>query len=225
MQGSPRDIEEIGELLTQIDQKEGSPTSEVRIFPLKNAIAEEVATVLDNTLGTEQGTQGQGQGQQQQQTGGANGTANTQASSSRRAMQIQMKKLDAKTKKLMDDDVLESGILSNVVVSFNERTNSVIVTAPVGSMDLIAEIVRQLDEGAAQEAEIRVFTIVNGDAQTLVDMLDGLFPQDQGQGGALVQSAAGTSESTLVPLRFALDPRTNSIISVSYTHLTLPTKA
>jgi len=214
VQGSPRDIEEIGELLTQIDQKEGSPTSEVRIFPLKNAIAEEIATVLDNTLGTEQGSQGQGQGGQNQgQTGGANGTANTQASSSRRAMTLQMKVLDEKANKLLDNEVLESGILSNVVVSFNERTNSVIVTAPVGSMDLIAEIIRQLDEGASQEAEIRVFTNINGDAQTLVDMLDGLFPQDQGQDGVLLQSAAGTSESTLVPLRFALDPRTNSIIS------------
>ena len=43
----------------------------------------------------------------------------------------------------------------------NAPTRSV-VTAPSSSMDLIAEIIRQLDERQAQEAEIRVITVVNG---------------------------------------------------------------
>ena len=211
VQGSPRDIEEIGNLLKQIDKEDGNSVSEVRVFPLKNAYADEVAEVLNEALGTDlsqtaqQGRQTGQQAQQNQQT------ANTQAFSSRRGMSLRMKVLDEKTNQLLDGNVLESGILSNVVVTSNERTNTVVVTAPANAMDLIAEIVRQLDERQAQEAEIRVITIVNGDAQTLVDMLDSLFPQDN-QAGPLVQSAAGTSESTLVPLRFALDPRTNSII-------------
>ena len=45
-------------------------------------------------------------------------------------------------------------------------------------------------------------------------MLNTLFEQDQQNNqGPLIQSAAGTGESTLVPLRFALDLRTNSIIA------------
>ena len=214
VQGSPRDIEEIGNLLEQIDKADGTSANEVRVFALKNAIAEEVATVLDDTLGTDQSQQAQ-QGQNNfgaQQQGQNAQNANTQARSSRRAMTLRMKVLDEKTNKLIDSDVLESGILSNVVVTFNERTNTVIVTAPVSSMDLIAEIIRQMDERPAQEAQIRVITVINGDGQTLVDMLDSLFPQDDNQDGPIVQSAAGTSDSTLVPLRFALDPRTNSII-------------
>lgn len=215
VQGSPRDIAEIEKLLSEIDVDRSATVSEVRVFQLKNALAEEVATVLNDTLGTDESTQGQqgfGGGQGQAGTGGS-GNANTQPFSSRRALMLVMERLDAEGQRLLDEELLQSGILSNVVVSANERANSVVVVSPKGSMDLIAEIVRQLDELPAQEAEIRVFEIVNGDAATLIDMLDTLFAQDENDDGPLVQSAAGTGESTLVPLRFALDPRTNSIIA------------
>lgn len=213
--GSQRDVEEIRDLINQIDTEGTDTVAELQVFPLKNAIAEEVVTVLNDALGTNQSQQAQA-GQTQGQTGGGGGgttgSANTQARSSNRAMQLEMRKLDVESKKLLDETV-RSGVMSNVVITSNERTNSVVVTAPKGSMPLIAEIIRQLDEGATQEAFVRVFTIVKGDASTLLDMLDTLFPQDDNQNGALVQSAAGTGESTLVPLRFALDPRTNSIIA------------
>ena len=212
VQGSPRDLEEIEDLLKQIDKKDGTSANEVRVFPLKNAIAEEIAAVLDETLGTDNSQQAQqGRNNTGQQSNNTQ-NANTQAFSSRRAMTLRMKVLDEKTNQLLDSNVLESGILSNVVVTFNERTNTVVVTAPAASMELIAEIIRQLDERPAQEAEIRVITIINGDAQTLVDMLETVFPQDDQQDGPIVQSAAGQTENTLVPLRFGLDPRTNSII-------------
>ncbi len=213
VQGSPRDIEEIAELLKEIDVIGSSTVSEVRVFSLKNALAEEVAEVLNDTLGTDESSQGQQGFGNQGQTGGGTGNANTQPFSSRRALMLEMKVLDAEAKKLLDQEILESGILSNVVVSSNDRANSVVVVSPKGSMDLIAEIIRQLDELPAQEAEIRVFAIENGDAATLIEMLDTLFAQDENDDGPLVQSAAGTGESTLVPLRFSLDPRTNSIVA------------
>jgi len=215
VQASPRDIEEIRTLVNQIDVKDSAKVAEVRVFQLKNAIAEEVAEVLNETLQTRESVQNQGNfgGQQGGGGAGAGGQVNTQAQSSPQAMSLVMRKLDAAGKKLLDSDQLASGILANVIVSSNERSNSVVVTAPKGSMDLIAEIVRQLDELPAQEAEIRVFNIVNGDANLLVEMLNSLFQQDQNTDGPLIQSAAGTGESTLVPLRFALDQRTNSIIA------------
>lgn len=213
--GSPRDLAEIGDLLTRIDVEASGTIGEVRVFQLKNALATEVADVLNDTLGTDQSQQIQG-GQQQfggQQGGGAGGLPNTQPFSSRRALMLQMKVLDAAQKQLLDKDLLESGVLTNVVVSSNDRANSIVVVAPQGSMELIAEIIRQLDELPAQEAEIRVFTIVNGDATSLIDMLTTLFEQTDQDDGPLVQSATGTGESTLVPLRFALDARTNSIVA------------
>lgn len=212
VQGSPRDIREIGDLLAKIDVEGSGAIAEVQVFPLKNAIAEEVAEVLNETLGTNQSQQAnQGAFQQNQQ--GTGGVVNTQPRSSNRAMMLQMKVLDEKTKKLLDDETIQSGVLANVVVTFNERTNSVVVTAPKGSMELIAEIIRQIDGLATQEALVRVFPVVYGDASTLITMLDALFPQDEDQDGPAVQSAAGTGDNTLVPLRFALEPRTNSVIA------------
>ena len=213
VQASPRDIEEIRTLVQRIDVKDSETVAEVRVFQLKNAIAEEVAEVLNETLQTREATQNQGNLGQQGAGGGAGGTVNTQAQSSPQTMSLQMKRLDAEGNTLLDSDELASGILANVIVSSNERSNAVVVTAPKGSMELIAEIVRQLDELPAQEAEIRVFNIVNGDANLLVEMLNSLFEQDDNADGPLIQSAAGTGESTLVPLRFALDQRTNSIIA------------
>ena len=66
-------------------------------------------------------------------------------------------------------------------------------------MDLIEALIRQLDELPATEAQIKVFTIVNGDATQLADLLRQLFGQatgTQGGGGnqglqALLQTATG----------------------------------
>ena len=202
----PRDLDEIEDMLKRIDVKASATVNEVRVFQLKNALAEEVAEVLDETLGNNQQNQ-QGLGGQGFGAGaGASGVAVTQPFSSQRA--VRMKMFDGKTK-----EMLESAILTNVLISANERANSVVVTAPEGSMELIAEIIRQLDELPAQEAELRVFTVINGDAASLSDMLTTLFEQDDQQDGPVVQSATGEGESSLVPLRFALDPRTNSIIA------------
>ena len=163
--GSQRDVEEIEDLLSQIDTEGTDTVAELQVFPLRNAVAEEVAEVLNDALLTNQSQQAQ-QGQTQGQVGGAGGgtgSANTQARSSNRSMRLEMRKLDAEGKRLLDEKIA-SGVLSNVVITFNERTNSVVVTAPKGSMPLIAEIVRQLDELPTQEAFVRVFTIIKGDA-------------------------------------------------------------
>src|SRR5690606_6589364 len=75
-------------------------------------------------------------------------------------------------------------------------------------------------------AQIKVFEIENGDATSLAIMLQQLFGQQvtagQGQLGQTLRqvfgdlqtaSAGGTGESSLIPLRFAVDARTNSIIA------------
>jgi type II secretory pathway component GspD/PulD (secretin) len=103
-----------------------------------------------------------------------------------------------------------------------------VITAPEKSMALIAALVEQLDTLPSARAQIKVFTIVNGDATALAQMLQQLLStQSQtAQGGntlfgqgtlspflqPALQSAAGLGESTLVPVRFGVDQRTNSII-------------
>ncbi len=201
---SPRDLAEVERLLSKVDVVGSASVSEVRVFKLRNALAEEVEEVLKTILrADEQQQQGQFQQQALQQGAGAA----TQPRSSPRAAMLTLQTLDAETKEL-----LESGILTDVRVDSDTRANSLVVTAPKGSMDLIAELVRQLDELPTSEAKIKVFIIKNGDATSMVDMLTELFEQQQQQqGGPAVQSAGG--DSTLVPLRFSLDVRTNAIIA------------
>ena len=47
---SPRDMEEVRQLLQEIDVADNAATSEVRVFKLNNALAEELAPVLEATL-------------------------------------------------------------------------------------------------------------------------------------------------------------------------------
>ena len=102
-------------------------------------------------------------------------------------------------------------------ITADTRGNSLIIIGPAKSMDLMRTLIQQLDELPATEAQIKVFTIVNGDATALAEMLQNLFGAQQqgGQGGgpAGLQSATGGGDSALVPLRFSVDQRTNSIIA------------
>ena len=120
--------------------------------------------------------------------------------------------VDAEGKK-----IIQSGILSDFRVSSDARNNQLIVTGPPQSMELMAELIRQLDTLPGAEAQVKVFTSVNGDATQLATMLQTLFGlQTGGQAGQVpfgAQSVTGSGETSLVPLRFAVDTRTNSIIA------------
>jgi general secretion pathway protein D len=218
VQASPRDLEEIGKLLDQIDADESSVVNEVRVIRLQNTLAEELAPILVETLtgirqagAGGQGQQGGPQQQQQQPGGGAGGQGgNTQASSSLKAISLQFLQSNGQ-----GSELIKSGILADVRINADGRSNSVILNAPPKSMDLLEALIRQLDSLPATEAQIKVFTIVNGDATTLSTMLRELFGQQQNQqgGNQFNQNATGSGDNTLVPLRFSVDTRTNSIIA------------
>src|SRR5690606_19868982 len=71
-----------------------------------------------------------------------------------------------------------------------------------------------LDNIPGATAQIKVFTIVNGDAESLVSMLSTLFGATATGGQFGVQQAASVqADGSIVPLRFAVDSRTNSILA------------
>jgi type II secretion system protein D len=114
---------------------------------------------------------------------------------------------------------LKSGILTDVKVTADPRANALIVSAPAESMELLAALIKQLDQLPTAEAQLKVFTIVNGDASNLAEMLRTLFGRAQtpGQGGGggganAVLGGVAQGENSLVPLRFSVDQRTNSIV-------------
>ena len=208
VQASPRDLAEVTSLLTKLDSTDGA-RNEIRVFKLRNSLAEQLAPALQEAI-TGVGAGGQQQQQQQQPQGGQGGAgAQTPATMTRRATSLQLMRIDEQGRQM-----IESGVLSDMRIAADTRGNSLIVVGPPSAMELMATLIQQLDALPSAEAQIKVFTLSNGDATTLVEMLQNLFGQAQGGGQAqqAVQSATGSGESTLVPLRFSVDQRTNSII-------------
>ena len=197
---SPRDMAEVRYLIEKIDVSESEAVNEVRVFKLKNALAEELVPVLQSTLRGEAVTgQAFGPGAQGAGAGGQSAT---------RSSMLTMTRIDSAGK-----EILRSGLLTDVRVASDARANSLVVTAPAESMDLIAALVKQLDELPTSEVQIKVFTIVNGDAAALAEMLNELFGQTFQQQTTPFGAGIGAGESSLVPLRFSVDYRTNSIIA------------
>ncbi len=104
-------------------------------------------------------------------------------------------------------------------VTADARANAVVISSPPENLDLLEAIVHQLDTLPAANAQIKVFTIVNGDATSLSNMLQTLFT---GQANTsvqfngffpVVQTTSASQEGTLVPVRFGVDTRTNSVIA------------
>lgn len=117
----------------------------------------------------------------------------------------------------------------------NERANTLVVSAPAMTMDLIEALITQLDVLPEAVAEVKVFTLENSDALTMVQTLRSLFTQLQAPGsqisvtapggaaggatgsgagaGAGALGPGGESSSPLIDLTFSVDERTNSILA------------
>ncbi|TWU35948.1 secretin N-terminal domain-containing protein [Novipirellula artificiosorum] len=119
---------------------------------------------------------------------------------------------------LMLDDLdrertIVSGVLENVQITVDARKNSLIVSAPAENFDIIEALIQRLDS-PGMVAKIKIFPIQNGDAASLIQTLRSLLPSQPGADpvtSAQLSSAPG--ESSLAPLRFTVDVRSNSIIA------------
>jgi general secretion pathway protein D len=202
----PRDIAEIAALVVRIDAPSGEAVDQVRVFQLKNAVASDLASVLRDAI------QGQGGDTSlNQNNGGNNGgqggnSGGGSSSSGGRASSLEFRQIGAGAQQ-----ALTSGVLTGARISADTRANSIIVTAPADSMELIAALIDQLDQAPNAAAELKVFTIVNGDATSLTDMLRTLFNASQNQ--QQTNETGGLGEGGLVRMQFSVDQRTNSIIA------------
>ncbi len=202
VEASPRDMAEISEMINRLDVGQTEATSEIRVFKLKNSLASELAPILQDAIS------GQAYGRRAGQAGQVGVGAAAQ----------QQERKSAVLRFLMVDErgerMINSGILTDAVITADTRTNSLIVTASPESMPLIAALIEQLDGLPVAEAQIKVFTLVNGDAQNMAEMLQAIFGQQvAAQAQVAVRTGAQVGESALVPVRFAVDVRTNSIIA------------
>lgn len=204
VQAAPRDMIEIENLLKRLDVPEAAATSEVRIFKLRNAIAATLAPILQEAITAAQASTTA----QVQQGAAGQGTA---ARTTPPALSLQFLRVGP-----AGQELIKSGIVANMSVSADAASNTLIVVGPASNMDLMEALVERLDQLPASEAQIKVFTVRNGDATALAEMLQNLFgvPAAGAQGAVPGQgTATGGGDSAIVPLRFSVDQRTNSIIA------------
>ncbi|GDY09376.1 hypothetical protein LBMAG52_28620 [Planctomycetia bacterium] len=224
VQARPRDLEEVRRLIDELDQVGSSSVNQIKLIPLKNAVADDMATLLNLALQSvisppQQARAAQGGGQGALGGGAAGG-------------QVDQKLREAKSAvlQLLDSDdgeaMLESGILADIRINSDPHTNSLVVTAPEESLALIQGLVKRFDKPSAMVAEIKHFTLKNADASSIVTMLNTLFNNQQ-QGGqragggnqqnqqlGIQLAGAEDASSQLIPMKFSTDIRTNSIIAV-----------
>jgi type II secretory pathway component GspD/PulD (secretin) len=157
VRAKPMYFEMIGEIIEQLDQ---APTvvSEVRVFPLKNTDAEEVAENLRELFrlsGADRPEGRQGRTPQQQR-----------AESIRRMIELRR-----------EEGTVQVDVATTVSVSANAETNSVVVAAPADAMEIVADIVRELDQSAAETTVpvVRMYPLEHAEVEPTVASLREIF--------------------------------------------------
>jgi general secretion pathway protein D len=181
-----------------------SATSAVRVFPLKYADAKALATVVTELFQSQDTQQRTGNPMQQFFRGqGQRGNQQPATPSGRVAT-------------------------PRVVATADERSNSLVVSAPEDHMPVIEDLVRDVDTNVEDITEVRVFRLQYADAQETADLLTSLFPDTTttqnvrgqvqfGRGGpqaALAAAAAAPSARVQMQTRVTAVPdhRTGSVV-------------
>ncbi len=189
------EMENIATIIKKLDRAEPVVDMMVKVIRLKQALAEDFADMLDETL---------------------NGGDNSDENAVILSFVESLPDGTFVTRKLIRQDIS---------ITPDPRTNSVLVMAPSASMGMLESLIMEIDRIKPITAEIRFFPLKNADADEIVDKLDAIFGTDDqgdgslesrivfgGDGGAAAISTEGSS-STRQPLRFTADRRTNAVIA------------
>ncbi len=184
----PRDMSEVERLITDLDTPTTASVNQMRVFVLQNTPASELSSVLNQAI---------------------SGTGTAAAAAAGGGAQLRLLRPDGERGRFV-----ESGILENVRVTANTRSNTLIVSAPPKTLGLIEELIRQLDVAPSAVAEIKVFTLQHSDAQRMVQTLQTLFSQVQGVGGEVTLAGIPAAQTgvQLPQPTFSVDERTNSLL-------------
>ena len=208
VQAPPRDMQEVAALIQKIDLDQSQAVSRVKIFPLKNAIAADLSETLNATLQSvlnPAAAQTAGLGTN---VGGAGGEAAQQLQEARSVV------LEFLSQEGAQSRVLRSGLLADIRVIPDPRANTLVVTAPKDSLEMVGALIDQFDARVSTIAELKVFTLKNADAESMVELLQSTFSAENQQTDLGIQIAGvNDANSNLIPLKFSVDRRTNSVVA------------
>ncbi|MCH2160695.1 MAG: hypothetical protein MK085_02355 [Phycisphaerales bacterium] len=156
--GTPEDIEAIRSLVERLDTERPGAVVEVRYVPLSSANVLETVSLIESVLNG----------------GGGRRGSNAQAGTILRYLQ----KMEGAEGEIEGDGVeveVSSAIRDSIALTPDVRTNTVIVTAPQASMELIVQMINDLDNSSVGSKRIEVFKLVNADASATAELLTELF--------------------------------------------------
>lgn len=185
---APRDMEEVAQLVARLDVAGSESVNRAKVVRLKNSLAADVAQTITEAI-----------------------TAARGGTTGRRSAAVEMLLVQPDGKQLM-----MAGLLDNVTLTPDPRTNSIFISGPADSLPLVEQLIQQLDESPTASAQIKVFQVINSDAGELVTVLRSLFPETAAT-SPVPQLATAEGEGSLVPVRFSVDVRTNTIIATGTT--------
>jgi len=196
----PADLKRISDLIKQLDKVQLTNVTEIRVFTLNHADATELSAVLIATL--------------------TNKPAPLTAASPNRQTLLQFIRKTEDGKEL-----IATALQEGVLITPDARSNSLVVLAPVRNMPLLESLIKALDSTSPRLAEIRVFTLINADAQQMADILTELFRLGAGAAAAkavnytlVTTQPAKPAASAIVgsteqdALSVTVDVRTNSLL-------------
>jgi type II secretion system protein D len=144
------DIKRIAELVKKLDTDQVTQVSEIRVFTLTNARAQQLSIILTEILN-------------------AKPTSLTGQSPSRQSLlQFIGQTPDGK-------ELLASALKEGILIAPDARANAIVVSAPVEYMKLLQSLIARLDAVSPQIATIRVFNLKNADARQMLTVLTTLF--------------------------------------------------
>ncbi len=168
------DMDMVAQLVKELDTVP-TVTSEVRVFVLANANANEVAKNLKELFAN--ASVGDADKQKQGDNNQRNAQAQRQAQV-RRELELSAGNTDS----------------TGIRITPNPATNSVVVAAPPDAMQIVVDIIRELDQSAGQASatSVRLYPLKHASVAETVKALQAVFPTRQPAGrGRTAQSADG----------------------------------
>ncbi|MBK8267334.1 MAG: hypothetical protein IPK83_03135 [Planctomycetes bacterium] len=159
----PGELSNVETIISRLDRDDLSALVEVAVVPCENEDAEKMAEILNQIMSGQGG-----------QTGGSNENENLRPAGT--------KPIAFRGKTTTGEERVLQSMRENVQITFNARSNSVVVVAPPDTLKLIKELVVKLDGIQKKEVLVKVFLLRHADATKTVEILEKMFAQDEGSG-------------------------------------------
>jgi general secretion pathway protein D len=148
-------VKRIVQIVKELDQYVSGTTS-IRVFPLQYADASNVARIIKEVFETD-----------------SSSSRNSSNNNNNSRWQRMFRGPGGGNQQQQQTG--QSNITTTVRASADTETNTVAVSGPADTLDVVAQVVKQLDSNPTQQQEVFIYPLKNGTASTLATRLTNLF--------------------------------------------------